>query len=87
MIPNHYSTAMNEENIITGFETTDYTDITDRSLITDISAALRQVSGKNREERQRRKIRAALVREHIGPHTEVPPLKHSRLHRFWKKLH
>ena len=57
---------MNDDTTLTGTDRTDITDITDHSLITDISEALRQVSGKGRAERQRQKIRDDLVREHLS---------------------
>ncbi|MEM7564217.1 MAG: hypothetical protein AAF353_14365 [Pseudomonadota bacterium] len=77
---------MNEENTITGFDRTDMTDLTDRRLIRDVTVALKQISGKTRKERQRQKIRAALVREHIGSPAAAKSPRVSRLQRFWKKL-
>ncbi len=57
---------MNYDTSPTGIDRIDMTDLTDRSLITDISEALKQVSGKSRAERQRQRIRDGLVREHLA---------------------
>ncbi len=42
-----------------------FSDHSDRSLITDISRTLSQMSGENRTNHRRKKLRQALVREHI----------------------
>lgn len=44
---------------------TDFTDTTDRSLITDISAAMGLGSSAERARRRKQKLREALVQEHI----------------------
>ena len=44
---------------------TDFTDGTDRSLITDISGAIGIGSADERDRRRKQKLREALVREHI----------------------
>ena len=43
----------------------DFTDHTDRSLITDISNTLNNLSRENRAKRRMQKLREDLVREHI----------------------
>jgi hypothetical protein len=43
----------------------DYTDHTDRRLITDISRTITSMSNENRAKRRRQRLREDLVREHI----------------------
>lgn len=43
----------------------DFTDPTDRRLVTDISRTLTHMSGENRAKRRKDKLREDLVREHI----------------------
>ena len=64
---------MNDDTSLTGMDRIDITDLTDRSLITDITEALKQVSGKSRVERQRQRIRDDLVREHLAIEKLRPP--------------
>ena len=79
---------MNDDTSITGIDRTDLTDATDHSLITDITQALKQVSGKSLAERQRQKIRDDLVREHLGFDDPSKPSRASKLRKFLKlKLH
>jgi len=79
---------MNDDTSLTGISRIDLTDATDHSLITDISQALKQVSGKSRAERQRQKIRNDLVREHLGFDGPLKPSRRSRLKKLFKlKLH
>lgn len=60
-----------EDNVILGaglddeHDQTDTTDITDRSLITDISDAMGLMSPGERARRRKQKLREALVREHL----------------------
>ena len=75
---------MNDDTSLTGIDRTDITDLTDRSLITDISQALKQVSGKSRQARQRQKIRDDLVREHLGSNEPPRPSGCSKLRKLFK---
>ena len=52
--------ALNHES-----DQTDFTDTTDRSLITDISDAMGLGSSTERARRRKQKLREALVHEHI----------------------
>ena len=74
---------MNDDTSLTGIDRIDITDLTDRSLITDISEALKQVSGKGRAERQRQRIRDDLVREHLASET-LRPSGCSKLRKLFK---
>ena len=56
----------------TDWSNLDFTDHTNRSLITDISKTLTNMSGENRAKRRRQKLRAELVREHIGNKKQSP---------------
>ncbi|MCP4767446.1 MAG: hypothetical protein GY875_14360 [Gammaproteobacteria bacterium] len=56
---------MTEDTTKTDCGDFDLTDRTDRSLITDISETFSYLSGKNRAERRKQKLREELVREHI----------------------
>lgn len=75
---------MNDDTSLTGLDRIDITDLTDRSLITDITAALKQVSGKTRAERQRQKIRDDLVREHMGQSEQVRPSQCFRIRKLFR---
>jgi hypothetical protein len=74
---------MNDDTSLTGIDRTDMTDLSDRSLITDISEALKQVSGRSRAERQRQRIRDDLVREHLASE-KLRPSGRSKLRRLFK---
>ena len=74
---------MNDDTSLTGIDRIDMTDVTDRSLITDISVALKQVSGKSRAERQRQRIRDDLVREYIASEN-LRPSGCSKLRKLFK---
>ena len=74
---------MNDDTSQTGVDHTDMTDLTDRSLITDISEAFKQVSGKSRAERQRQRIRDDLVRDHIVSE-QLRPSRCSKLRKLFK---
>jgi len=58
---------------ITNLDWTDTTDVTDNSLITDISLIVSSVVGKERFERKRRKIRDELVRDYITRKHQTTP--------------
>ncbi len=47
-------------------ETTDMTDVTDNSLITDFTQVVSCAVGKDRAERRRQKIRRELVQEYFA---------------------
>ena len=69
---------MNEEITLPGTGSTDNTDATDNSLITDFTQAVSSVVGKDRAERRQQKIRDELVRQYFGTdRSEVPSLKSS----------
>ena len=55
---------MSSDNTISGWEA-DSTDYGDRSLITDISQTLTNLSSKNRAKRRQEKLRRNLVQEHF----------------------
>ena len=52
---------------------TDTTDVTDNSLVTDISQIVSSVVGRERIERKRRKIRDELVRDYITRNQQATP--------------
>ena len=55
---------MSGNNTISGWEV-DVTDSGDRSLMTDISLTLTNMSSKNRAKRRQQKLRQDLVREYF----------------------
>jgi hypothetical protein len=55
---------MSGDNTISGWEV-DATDYGDRSLMTDISLTLTNMSSKNRAKRRKQKLRQDLVREYF----------------------
>ena len=55
---------MSGNNTISGWEV-DVTDSGDRSLMTDISLTLTNMSSKNRAKRRKQKLRQDLVREYF----------------------
>jgi hypothetical protein len=65
---------MSGDNTISGREV-DVTDYGDRSLMTDISLTLTNMSSKNRAKRRQQKLRQDLVHEHFeqkqGPKTKL----------------
>ena len=65
---------MSEENTRITWDKVDLTDPTERSLITDISATLANLSAKKRAERKRQKLRDELVREYIENRNRAPTL-------------
>ena len=69
---------MSDDTTLPGIARTDSvdsTDFTDNSLITDLTQIVSCVVGKDRNERQRQKIREELVRDHIDDkHQVAPPL-------------
>jgi len=67
-------------------ENFDFTDHTDRSLITDISASLSYLSAKSRKNRQRERLRKELVREHIESQEKEPSLLQSLAKRLTSPL-
>ena len=67
-------------------ENFDFTDHTDRSLITDISASLSYLSAKSRKNRQRERLRKELVREHIESQEKEPSLLQSLAKRLTSRL-
>ena len=54
-----------KETTISDWEEFDFTDHSHRSLITDISQTLTNMSSENRALRRKDKLREDLVREHI----------------------
>ena len=56
---------MSGDTTISDQERINFTDRTDRNLITDIFQAFDHISGKKRVKHQRKKLREELVREHI----------------------
>lgn len=62
---------MDDDNLVLGAglaeesEQTDFTDATDRGLITDLSGAMGLGSSTERARRRKQKLREALVHEHI----------------------
>jgi hypothetical protein len=50
----------------------DFTDHTDRSLVTDISNTLNNLSRENRAKRRMQKLREELVREYIDNKKQPP---------------
>jgi hypothetical protein len=64
---------MSDDTTQPGITNSDRTDITDNSLITDISQIVSSVVGKQRIERKRRKIRDELVRDYITSQQHAAP--------------
>lgn len=58
-------TSYDSDTTISGWERSDFTDHTDRSLITDISRTLTNMSNENRAKLRKQKLRKDLVREHF----------------------
>ncbi len=57
--------SYDSDNTISDWEGYGFPERTDCSLMEDISRALTDMSGENREKRRRQKLRQDLVREHI----------------------
>ncbi len=72
---------MSGENTDLSWDEINSIDSTDRSLITDISQTLSNLSGKRRAERRRQKLRDELVREHIENRRRKPTFAQSLA--FW----
>jgi hypothetical protein len=65
---------MSGETTITDWEEYGFTDYTDRSLLTDFTEGLKQLSRKSREKRRQEMLLKELVREHIegkSKHTSI----------------
>ena len=62
----------------------DYTDHTDRRLITDISRTITSMSNENRAKRRRQKLRKDLVREHIEDKQQPGSRFKSIFHKLFK---
>ena len=62
----------------------DEVDSGDRSLMTDISLTLSDLSGKNRAERRRQKLRDELVREYIQNRRRRPTFLQSLATRLFR---
>ena len=63
----------------------DVTDITDNSLITDISQMVSSVVGKERNERRRQKLRDELVRDYISGDKKASSSLSSQVFRLFKR--
>jgi hypothetical protein len=72
---------MSGDNTISGWEV-DETDYGDRSLMTDISLTLTNMSSKNRAKRRQQKLRQDLVREYF----EQKQRPKTRIQSILKKL-
>ncbi len=57
--------SYDKDTTISGWEGSDFTDHSNRSLITDISQTLTNMSIENRAKRRMQKLREDLVREHV----------------------
>ena len=69
----------------TDWSNLNFTGRFDRSLITDFSKALTNMSGENRAKRRKQKLRAELVREHIENKKQSPKfLKSLSMHLLRK---
>ena len=75
---------MSDENTEMTWDKIDLTDPADRSLITDISETLANLSTKKRAERKRKKLREELVREHIENRNRAPTFLQALAARFVK---
>ena len=75
---------MSDENTEMTWDKIDLTDPADRSLITDISETLANLSTKKRAERKRQKLREELVREHIENRNRAPTFLQALAARFVK---
>jgi len=59
------TSTYDSDTTISEWEGVDFTDHTDRSLITDISRTLTNMSSENRAKFRKQKLRKDLVREHF----------------------
>ena len=75
---------MSQDTTLPGIGKTDYTDATDRNLVTDFTQVVSCAVGKNRAERQRQKIRDELVRDYIHSNQEKSPKSRSIFRRLFK---
>jgi len=76
---------MNQDTTLPGIGKSDYTDATDRNLVTDFTQVVSCAVGKNRAERQRQKIRDDLVRDYIDSDQEQSPKSKSVFRRLFKR--
>ena len=67
-------------------ENPETTEMTDRSLITDISDTLSYLSSESRKSRQKEKLRKELVRQHIEDQKQAPTLLQSIAKKLTKQL-
>ena len=74
---------MSENSTISDWEF-DFTDHTDRRLITDISRTLTNMSSENRTKRRQMKLREDLVREHIEDKRRSKPIHLSIFRKLFK---
>ena len=77
---------MSGDTTETTWKKSDVTDHTDRSLITDISNTLSNLSGEKRAEYRRQKLRDELVREHIENKKQAPSILRSLFNKLVKFL-
>ncbi len=75
---------MSGDNTISDWEGFDFTDHTERNLITDISRTLNNLSSESRTKHRIQKLRAELVREHIENKQRPQPLLKSLISKFFK---
>lgn len=68
---------MRGDSIATGCEDSEFSNLTDRNLITSISGSLLYLSGENRAERRKQKLREEIVREHIEKEKQKPSIRWS----------
>ena len=77
------TSTYDSDTTISEWEGLDFTDHTDRSLITDISRTLTNMSSENRAKFRKQKLRKDLVREHFRDQQRRPT---SRLKSIFLKL-
>jgi hypothetical protein len=70
------TSTYDSDTTISEWEGFDFTNHTDRSLITDISRTLTNMSSENRAKLRKQKLRKDLVREHFGD--QQRPTSHLR---------
>jgi hypothetical protein len=74
---------MSDETTLPGSESTDMTDATDNSLITDFTQVVSCAVGMDRAERQRQKIRRELVQQYFSDEQQPADTVFSRFRKLF----
>jgi hypothetical protein len=84
--PNLSEFFMSGETTISDWEDYGFTDYTDRSLLTDFTERLKQLSSKSREKRRQEELLEELVREHIEGKSKPTSLIKSILGKLLERI-